>query len=415
MIYRNDSHRGLFISTQLSMLVDEKINSAANEVAKMGVDTFESNGDEQIVDHVCSRYPLTPLSLDVDAKETQFAETKINVSGDPSRVFFGDYERFLVNGYKVAWTIPFSGSQELFFAQPSTFTLARILGEVRQGFIIFTTEVPAEINDEYKIANNLQSQLDSVQKMIKYTNRDIANYSTRLQSAVLAAAIKRREELEKIARIKKALKANINENDKAPTPLRPVAIQVNKLSPLSKSKEDPGWCIDGYQYEQILSSIRNMGSVMESSRASESRDEESLRDILLVGLNSSLMSGTAGGELFRKKGKTDISILFENKAAFVAECKLWRGEKYMLDGISQLLGYLTWRDAKTSFILFNKANQNFSSVQAKLVEILKKHQNYVRMESARDGEWRAIFTKPDDIDRAITLHVFLFDVYEETK
>ena len=415
MRYRNNSSSGLFRDVELRVLVEEKIKTATNEVAKMGIDVFEANSNEQIVNHVCSKYPLISLALNEDAKDVKFAETQIDASGDPGRIFFGNYEQFLVDGYKVTWTIPVSGSEELFYTQPSTYILTEIPGEIRQNTITLTTEVAADNSDEQKINNNLQSQLNSVVKMVEYVNSDLRSYDTNLKTTVEAAVTRRRERLEKIAHIKKALKANISEKNDSATPLKPIAVHVNKLTPLSKTKEDPGWCIDDKDYEQILSSIRNMGSTMESSRASESRDEESLRDMMLVGLNASLTTGAAGGELFRKNGKTDISILFENKAAFVAECKLWRGDKYMTDGISQLLSYLTWRDAKTSLILFNKTNRNFSAIQDQIKEIVKKHPSFVKLESAREGEWRAIFTKPDDKGRAIKVHVFLFDVFRGGK
>src|SRR5690606_37336858 len=145
-----------------------------------------------------------------------------------------------------------------------------------------------------------------------------------------------------------------------------ITVKVQKLAPLSKKTEDIGATISSDDYEAILESIRSMGASMETSRASESQDEETLRDVLLVGLSSSIKSGFVGGELFRKLGKTDISIPFENKSAFIAECKLWKGEKYIDEGISQLLGYVTWRDAKLSLIIFNKDNKQFSSIQGQI-------------------------------------------------
>ena len=42
---------------------------------------------------------------------------------------------------------------------------------------------------------------------------------------------------------------------------------------------------------------------------------------------------------FRKKGKTDIRIEFENRAAFVAECKLWKGEKKILEADTFSVAY----------------------------------------------------------------------------
>lgn len=63
-----------------------------------------------------------------------------------------------------------------------------------------------------------------------------------------------------------------------------------------------------------------------------------LRDLLLVILNNQF--GPAGGEIFIRKGKTDITILREKGAIFIAECKNWSGAKAFSGAIDQLLGYL---------------------------------------------------------------------------
>ena len=58
------------------------------------------------------------------------------------------------------------------------------------------------------------------------------------------------------------------------------------------------------------------------------------------------------GETFRKKGKSDIHIMFENKAAFIGECKIWHGIKNFKEAVEQLFSYSTWRDTKTAIIVF---------------------------------------------------------------
>ena len=63
--------------------------------------------------------------------------------------------------------------------------------------------------------------------------------------------------------------------------------------------------------------------------------------------------GAATGEAFRGKGKTDIRIEQDDRAAFVGECKNWNGETGATKAIDQLLGYLTWRDGKAALIVFN--------------------------------------------------------------
>lgn len=79
--------------------------------------------------------------------------------------------------------------------------------------------------------------------------------------------------------------------------------------------------------------------------------EEDLRNTLLAMLNATY-KGNATGETFRRKGKTDICIEMENRAAFVAECKIWKGAKALTNAVRQLNGYLTWRDCKTALIVF---------------------------------------------------------------
>lgn len=91
---------------------------------------------------------------------------------------------------------------------------------------------------------------------------------------------------------------------------------------------------------------------METTPNSYARmDEEDLRNVLLVALNS-VYHGQANGEAFRNQGKTDICIKAENSAAYIAECKVWKGEKKIVEALKQLDSYATWRDCKTSLIYF---------------------------------------------------------------
>lgn len=77
--------------------------------------------------------------------------------------------------------------------------------------------------------------------------------------------------------------------------------------------------------------------------------DEELRNIILSNLNTHYQ-GTVSEERFNKVGKRDIYIPFENKAAYIAECKIWHGNKKFLEAIDQLCSYITWRDTKTSLV-----------------------------------------------------------------
>jgi len=113
-----------------------------------------------------------------------------------------------------------------------------------------------------------------------------------------------------------------------------------------------------------------------------------------------------------RSGKTDIIISAEDRAAFVAECKIWSGPKTVTDAIDQLLGYLTWRDCKTAIVIFNKAAAGFTSLLPKTQEALNSHARFVRIEKVADqGEWMCVFKSKDDDSLLVRVCVFLFNLY----
>ncbi len=121
--------------------------------------------------------------------------------------------------------------------------------------------------------------------------------------------------------------------------------------------------------------------------------------------------GGATGETFRKRGKTDIRIEHENRAAFIAECKVWRGPESFKEAAEQLLGYLTWRDGKTALIFFNTHVKGFKGIQDKVPSSLREHELFLREKPTHAGEWRAVFRLRDDEAREVVVQVFLFDLY----
>ena len=117
--------------------------------------------------------------------------------------------------------------------------------------------------------------------------------------------------------------------------------------------------------------------------------------------------GSATGETFNASGKTDILIRAENKNVFIAECKFWKGPKSFDDAITQLLGYLSWRDTKTALLVFNKT-KNSTEVRKKMhaaIESRSEHRKTVSHEE--EGDSRYVFAKPDeDTELIITTQVY---------
>lgn len=114
----------------------------------------------------------------------------------------------------------------------------------------------------------------------------------------------------------------------------------------------PDPTLDDRLYEEILATLSKQAMAMEQTPRSFARlGEEQIRDLLLSGLGIGF-AGTVTGETFNKSGKTDILLRHEQQNIFVAECKVWKGAGGYLKAITQLLGYLTWRDSKAAILLF---------------------------------------------------------------
>src|SRR3989304_9308879 len=122
------------------------------------------------------------------------------------------------------------------------------------------------------------------------------------------------------------------------------------------------------------------------------RDEIGYLDIMIAHLNGHYEGG-ATGETFRRSGKTDMRIEDQERAAFVAECKVWRGHKELLEAVDQLLSYLTWRDCKAAIIVFNKHNAKFTELLTKVSETVRSHLKFKKeLGQQKEGEWRFILT-----------------------
>jgi hypothetical protein len=178
-----------------------------------------------------------------------------------------------------------------------------------------------------------------------------------------------------------------------------------------KSKAEPLTVpTDMQQYEEILSVLSNMVTVMERNpKTFEGIEEEALRDHFLVQLNGKY-KGQATGETFNKKGKTDILIRVDGKNIFIAECKFWGGEKKLKETLDQLLGYTAWRDTKLALLIFNR-NKNFSAVLEQISEVMKNHPTFTQeLSYPSETGFRFILHHPEDKNRELLLTVLAFEI-----
>lgn len=409
----------LFYEGDLSETLNNHTKSLKDKVDSIQQDQFLTTPICDLVEHIKNQLTIEPLRIYKDKAIMDQQETNMDVSHNLNHNPFRCAGPILVPAIKVTISIPYTGDQLLWKLKPNSWRLSLPHANIRPtkrdliGYVDIIIEQPSS-DAQQKIKTNLDSVLDDIHFYINAQFSQIENYNNSLDSNIQNLVEARRERLNKHNGLANFLNIPLKRNNSAPN-IQPINIKKKLAKPLPPSPKngytaEPG--ITSEDYEYILSVIRHEGATFEvTPRTYSVHDEEELRDIILAHLNGHY-KGAATGESFRKSGKTDIRIESDSRAAFIAECKIWRGPSELTKAIDQLLGYLTWRDCKTSIIIFNKKNKNFKEILDKTPEIIKSHPRFKQFEKAiNDNEWHFQFMSKDDDCRLIQIRVFIFNLY----
>lgn len=401
----------LFSDMSLYAVLEAHIKQAQQKVDEIPREKFLASSDELIFEHVRAERFVNALVLHEDAMTLKDEEIQMEMQS-----FLTD-GLIKVPGIKVTISIPYTGDSNLWTMRPSSSSSVSPHGNVRRsggendGILEIVIEQYASEPQE-KIKGELDRNLKLLREYLanQKLNIDVAN--TNLEPLIRKAINERREKLGKHDGIVKMLGIPLERKEGAPSP-KPIVLEKKIIKPLSSApKEVTEYGISDADYEHILAVIRHEGATFESTpKTYKSMGETDLRNILLAHLNGHY-KGRATGETFRGEGKTDIRIEFENRAAFVAECKIWRGPKELIDAIEQILGYLTWRDYKCALVVFNKENAGFTEIQDKIPGLIKGLKNFQKQIGNQPaGEWKFIVISGDDESKRLTMQVFIFNLY----
>jgi len=411
----------LFHKGDLSGGLRNQIAQIPKKVDAIPKDQFLASSEEDILENIIAQVEINPLVIYEDRMEMESRETKSDVSGSKERVFFGDKGPIYVDAVEATISMPFTGDPVLWDLRPDHWTSGCPHANICQpkndgiGFLIFVfTQFKDEPTNEIK--SRLDEELERIRTYLKLQKQQVDSFNASLPGYIQGAIKSRKEKLKTFDGIIEMLGIPLKRREDAPL-IEPILIKRKLIRPLppppkSGFKPEPGITVQ--DYEHILSVIRHEGRTFETTpKTYEVHGEEELRNIMLAHLNGHYQ-GTVTGETFRRSGKTDIRIEDQNRAAFVAECKIWKGEGELSDAINQLLGYLTWRDCKTALILFNKRVAKFNDLLVKIPGAISVHQKFKRvLTEGVDGEWRFEFFSAEDEYRQIIIHVFIFNLYIE--
>lgn len=411
--FSNDETRVYFAK------ISKKLKDEVEKMSDVDITTCDFH---EWVEYLYSKYMIVPVTVYEDSIVQSLVDTKVKKYNH----FYGsipyEQEYYHVDGVRIIYEIPFDGEDELFWLRPSRGILTSF--EVEDfnepnrdncGSIIIELEYSKrELEDKKEnmsafVKQEFESRFGSIRTMIGYVNGEVNEFNNNLRNYALKCLEERKKRATSLSLISQMLEIPLERNDKAPN-ISPIPLERIVRIPVKRPDSKPlpnEYAIKDFDYENINNIILSCGTAMENTaRTHAKNDEEELRDFLLATLNTHY--NNASGETFRKAGKTDIKIEFDNKAAFVGECKVWHGTKAFEQAIQQVLSYSTWRDTKISVIVFNKENQSFNGILEKIDAWVRDNAKSFKHTTA--NVWDCIYYRVD-VNAEIRLNILAFDMF----
>ncbi len=394
-----------------------------DEVEKLTDDQIASNRREYLVTYFLEKYRIEPLIIgeeDPGLREQEHCKIDLSPSSSAFRNFSQksfDSNHLEVDGVAVTFSYNFTGSSELLRCKARTFSVGPYPSiKVSRHRIVLRHEYQLSKQkmspSKEEVFADFKSSIDELRRGAEFVNQDIARFNTDLPKRLDAFLNKRIQLAESFTNLFNDLEIPINRKEGSSQPI-PLKKKPLKLVSRSKKSGEENHTISNEGYLDILHLIKNFYATCECMPATYTNlNEEALRNLALATLNVNF-EGQATGETFRKNGKTDICVEAANRAAFVAECKIWKGRKKFQEAIHQLLSYLTWRDSKTALIIFSRA-KNFNAVLSSAKDSLNSMDECRDFDEIEKNEFACKFISGSDTGDITQIRVMIFNLYADT-
>lgn len=402
-----------FKDFDLHKVFELQIEKLQSRIESFTDDEIMANDLELLADNCYEEYYIEPLEVGSEEfGQRDIKQSKIKKWVDPFFRIRSQSEFVDVDGYIMTFYYTYTGEKDLFQCRASTYSLSGYPNiTVSNELIAFRYDVPLNEmrtdNDREKLMKTLEKDIESINNGISYVNSDVEKFNSNIRKTALNMLMKRKNKAEQFISVSKMFEIPIQKKTetieylKLKRNIQPITRQYNNES---------NYCIRENDYKEMLKIIKHNCSTYERTPDSfKSLQEEDIRNLLLAALNG-LYQGTAAGETFRKKGKTDICIECDNRAAFVAECKIWKGQSRISEAITQLDNYLTWRDCKTALIYFVR-NKDFLSVLDTAKQSLYSNTLIRQVKELDKNEFECSYLSQSTVGQIIKIRVMLFNLY----
>lgn len=275
-------------------------------------------------------------------------------------------------------------------------------------------------NNAEKLKLNYHKEINGIINNYHVLRNDIEIYNKSLKAQILAKLNQRRQKLLSKSNLLSSLGVPLKNKNNLPLTYSVPKLKFKEkivIKPFVSEKGlKPEPTLDNDNYRILLKHINDVGKNFERMpKVYSNKNEEDLRDHILMNLDPLFEFGCVSGETFNKTGRTDIQFRYDSSVIFIAECKFWRGEKNYLSTIDQLLNYLTWRDTKVSIIVFVR-EKDITAIIEKVKKETCNHSNYLSYVNSSDENWfNYRFHLNGDSNREVKLAVQIFHLPKDNK
>jgi hypothetical protein len=400
-----------FAGSSLSSYLRENHQRLQSHIENEDENHLLNINETSYLEYLVSRFSVEPPQVDFDGLFVTHYEKQKKYDAVITNETLRTNQQLPIDVF--VYHLPFKGNPSLLKVKPS---LNYNFHSSGVQFFIEGLEVRFEL-ENHNGADQVRAIASSVTKslkdMLKAITEETENYNVLLLGSIKQQFERRKKRILSRHEVAASLGVPIKKRDDLPEtysiPTPQIRKQIAAKPDVKASGYQPEPVLDESIYQDIIQVLHGVGKVFERLPSTyNSKQEEELRDHFLLYLEPRYYDASVTGETFNKKGKTDILIRHENSNVFVAECKFWDGAKKYLDTISQLLGYLTWRDSKAAVIIFVR-NKDFSSVLNTAEEVTPDHPNFLSFVGKVDETWLNYrFHINDDKNREVKLTILLF-------
>ena len=402
-----------FRDIDLGMVLGANKQKMASKVDSFKNEEIMANDLEILASNLYEEFYIEPVEImGEEFSKRHIGQAKIKKRIDPFLQDFYGKEYTEVDGIIMIFYFPFTGEEGLFKCHASTYSLSGYPDiSISRGFVSLRYEYSLnEIQSENAkdgALKKLERDIKDIRDGISYANKDVESYNGSLHNQALQLLQEKKKKVESFFSVANMFEVPIKKSAYAETyvPLQ------RKIVPIAHEyKKEDVYSISDANYTDILATIKHMGSTYERTPSSyAAMKEEDLRNTLLAALNGTYLGG-AVGEAFRNNGKTDICIEEKNRAAFVAECKMWTGQKSIGDALKQLDSYLTWRDCKTALIYFVR-RKDFLAILQTAEATLRTIPEMRQVQVMDKNEFKCCMVSIQNPGQQIQVRVMLFNMY----